>query len=130
MATSATDQVSTDFLQAFADAWNNHDIDALMSFMTADCEFYSSMGPDVSGTRYIGREKVRAGYLWFLETFPDGQWRNVRHFVSGDRGVSVWTFTATAPDGGSIEANGCDIFTFKGGKIAVKDSFRKNRTAS
>jgi hypothetical protein len=25
--------------------------------------------------------------------------------------------------------NGCDLFTFRDGKIAVKDSYRKNRPA-
>ena len=37
-------------------------------------------------------------------------------------------FTATAQDGSRIEVNGCDIFTFRDGKIAVKNSFRKIRT--
>ena len=32
-------QVSNEFLQAFADAWNRHDVDALMSFMSDDCVF-------------------------------------------------------------------------------------------
>ena len=32
-------EVTTEVLQAFADAWNRHDIDALMSFMTEDCVF-------------------------------------------------------------------------------------------
>jgi len=130
MTTGVTGQVETDLLQAFADAWNRHDIEALMSFMADECSFNSSTGPDVLGTHYEGREQVREGYEWFLDNFPDGQWLNARHFVSGDRGVSEWTFTATAPDGAHIEANGCDIFTFRDGKIAVKDSFRKNRTSS
>ena len=30
-------EVTTDVLQQFADAFNRHDIDALMSFMTEDC---------------------------------------------------------------------------------------------
>jgi len=34
---SETAEVSVDTLQAFADAWNRHDVDALMSFMTEDC---------------------------------------------------------------------------------------------
>jgi hypothetical protein len=25
--------------------------------------------------------------------------------------------------------HGCDVFTFRGGKIALKDSYRKNRPA-
>ena len=55
-------QVTTEVLEAFADAWNRHDIDALMSFMTEDCVFEASSGPDACGTRYVGREAVRAGY--------------------------------------------------------------------
>ena len=34
--THAVEQVTIDMLQAFADAWNRHDADAIMSFMTAD----------------------------------------------------------------------------------------------
>ena len=129
MATDVTDEVNTEFLQAFADAWNGHDIDDLMSFMADECVFDLSSGPDRNGTRYEGREQVRAGFLNVLETFPNGRWDHARHFVSGGRGVSQWTFRATKPDGGRIEVDGCDIFTFRDGKIAVKDSYRKSRTS-
>jgi ketosteroid isomerase-like protein len=47
-------QVTVETLQAFADAWNRHDADALMSFMTEDCVFESSAGPDVCGSRSLG----------------------------------------------------------------------------
>lgn len=72
----------------------------------------------------------RAGYKAVLEAFPDGRWRDASHFVAGDRGVSEWTFTATGVDGKAIEVRGCDLFTFRDGKIAVKNSFRKSRSAS
>ncbi|MBE2241274.1 MAG: nuclear transport factor 2 family protein, partial [Burkholderiaceae bacterium] len=39
---SATEQVSIEVLQEFAEAWNRHDVDALMSFMTDDCVFEAS----------------------------------------------------------------------------------------
>jgi len=119
-------QVTTDALQAFADAWNRHDIDALMSFMTEDCVFDASTGPEVCGTRYAGRESVRAGFAEVWATFPDAHWGNARHFVCWDRGVSEWIFTGTRADGTRVEANGCDVFTFRNGKIAVKNSYRKN----
>ena len=61
--------------------------------------------------------------------FPDVHFSNARHFVSGDRGLSEWLFTATASDGQKIEVTGCDVFTFKGGKIAVKNSYLKSRMA-
>lgn len=119
--------VTPQLLDAFADAWNRHDADALMSFMTADCVFESSAGSDVAGTRYEGAAAVRAGYVQVWTTFPDAHWGEARHFVSGDRGVSQWTFTGTASDGRRVEVHGCDLFTFRDGKIALKDSYRKNR---
>src|SRR3990172_12637294 len=79
-------EVTTEVLQAFADAWNRHDADALMSFMTEDCVFDSSAGPDVCGTRYAGREAVRAGYAEVWSIFPDARWGNARHFVEGKEG--------------------------------------------
>lgn len=120
-------EVTTEVLQAFADAWNRHDVDALMSFMTADCVFEASAGPEVCGTRYAGREAVRAGFEDVWATFPDAHWAGARHFVSGDRGVSEWTFTGTRADGTRVEVHGCDLFTFRDGKIALKNSYRKNR---
>jgi ketosteroid isomerase-like protein len=43
--------------------------------------------------------------------------------------VSEWLFTGTTGDGKKVEVNGCDVFTFRNGKIAVKDSYFKNRLA-
>ena len=119
--------ITIEFLQAFADAWNRHDVDALMSCMTEDCVFEASGGSDICGTRYAGREAVRAGFAEVFTTFPDAHWGDARHFVNGDRGVSEWTFTGTRVDGARVEVHGCDLFTFRDGKIAVKNSYRKNR---
>lgn len=120
-------EVSAEVLQAFADAWNRHDIEALMSFMTEDCVFESSAGPDACGTRYAGREAVRSGFAEVWAIFPDAHWGDARHFVHGERGVSEWTFTGTRADGSRVEVDGCDLFTFRDGKIVLKNSYRKNR---
>ena len=56
---------------------------------------------------------------------PDAQWQGARHFISGDRGVTEWTMQATTRDGKRIDARGCDVFHFKDGRIAFKDSYRK-----
>ncbi|MEN9627326.1 MAG: hypothetical protein RJA10_553, partial [Pseudomonadota bacterium] len=120
--------VTTEQLEAFAQAWCRHDIEALMSHMAEDCVFHSSAGPDASGTRWVGREAVRTGFLKAWADFPDAQWTRARHFVTGRRGVSEWTFVGTrASDGQRVEVDGCDLFTFQGDKIRVKDSWRKMR---
>jgi ketosteroid isomerase-like protein len=116
-----------DMLVAFADAWNRHDLDALMSLMTPDGVFEASGGNAVNGERYEGQQAVRAAYAAIFSTYPDARWNNARHFVAGDRGVSEWTFTGTMKDGKRVEVTGCDLFTFRNGKIALKNSYRKNR---
>ena len=114
-------------LDHFADAWNQHDLDALMSMMTDDCVFDASAGPQAHGHRSEGRQAVREAYAAVFETFPDAHWAKPRHFVTGNRGVSEWTFTGTRNDGTRVEVTGCDLFTFRDGKIAIKNSYRKNR---
>ncbi len=120
--------VTVDFLQAFADAFNRHDVDAIMQFMTDDCIFESSAGPDVCGTRYTGREAVRNAFTDVWTVFADAAWIDARHFMCDERAISEWTFTGTRADGARIEVNGCDLFTFRDGKIAVKNSYRKSRS--
>ncbi len=124
---TAAPEVTVDVLQAFADAWNRHDVDSLMSFMTEDCVFESSAGEEVCGTRYVGSAAVRAGFAEVWAVFPDAHWGNARHFVHADRAVSEWTFTGTRADGTRVEVHGCDLFTLRDGKIALKNSYRKNR---
>jgi len=114
-------------LDRFAEAWNRHDLDTLMSMMTEDCVFEASGGPDTNGQRSEGTLAVRAAYAAVFETFPDAHWANPQHFVAGNRGVSEWTFTGTRTDGQYVEVTGCDLFTFRGGRIAIKNSYRKNR---
>lgn len=124
---NAIAQVTTEMLQDFADAWNRHDVEALMSFMTDDCVFGASAGPESAGARHVGRHAVWAAYAEVWATYPDARWNGARHFVCGDRGVSEWTFTGTRADGTRVEVNGCDLFVFRGCKIALKNSYRKNR---
>ena len=109
------------FLEAFADAWNRHDIDSLMTHMAEEGVFISSSGACAGGPR-----AVREAFATMFESFPDARWEEVSHFVSGSRGVSEWVFSGTdAEDGTAVKEKGCDIFTFQEGKIMVKDTYLK-----
>ena len=120
--------VDVDFLQRFSDAWNQHDIENLMSFMTDDCQFDTGGGPYPWGERHQGSKNVRERYEQVWIDIPDARWGNDQHFVSGDRGFSEWTIYGTTEEGSSIEVQGCDVFTFQDGKIATKSTYLKNRT--
>lgn len=114
-------------LADFADAWNRHDLEALMGFMHDECVFHAVAGPDVLGRTFSGRNEVADGFKAAWTNIPDAAWLDGVHFVAGDRGVSECTFKGTQADGSRIEARMVDVFTFKDGKILVKNAFRKNR---
>ena len=121
--------VTVQTLADFADAWNRHDLPALMSFMAKDCEFHGVAGPDLMGRSFIGNQAVAEGFALAWTNFSDASWTEGVHWVHGERGFSESTFRGTRADGKKIEARMVDVFTFRDGKIAVKNAFRKDRPA-
>lgn len=109
------------------DAFNRHDGAGVMAAMTEDVVFDAAAGPEICGRRIMGKANVREAFETTFAMFPDVSWECTRHAVFGDRGISEWIFRATTKDGGRIEAEGCDLFGFRGDKICSKSAFRKDR---
>ena len=101
------EEVTLEFLDGFADAWNRHDVDAIMSAMTDDCVFEASAGVGVNGTVYNGQRQVRKGVEMVFAQFSDAKWSGPKHFISRDRGVTEWVFSGTRGDGVRVEVQGC-----------------------
>ncbi|MBK5270987.1 MAG: nuclear transport factor 2 family protein [Bacteroidia bacterium] len=120
-------KASIAILDGFANAFNAHDADKIVSYMTDDCIFEASGGPDVDGEKFVGKEAVKKAFKDVFKNYPDARWNMPNHFISGNRGFSEWTFTGTKPDGSKLEVTGCDLFTFRNGKIYIKNSYRKSR---
>ena len=112
-------------LEAFLDAFNRHDTDAVMAFFADDCVMDTPRGPAPGGRRLTGREAVRAGVQARFDGIPDVRYEDDRHWVAGDRGVSEWTIRGTQASGEPIEVRGCDLLEFEGDRIRRKDSFWK-----
>ena len=112
-------------LQAFLDAFNAHDLDAIMSFFADDCVMEMPRGPAPGGRRLVGKDQIREGIRSRLEGIPDIHYGDDRHWTAGDRGVSEWTIRGTLATGEPIAVRGCDLFEFTDGKISRKDSFWK-----
>ena len=119
--------MTPDQLQSYSDAWNDHDIDKVMSYMTEDCIFETGGGTERYGTRYQGFDVVKERFVEVWTDLPDVQFEALVHFVQGDHGCSEWTFRGTRTDGTKVEIDGCDLFTFENGKIKSKRSYIKNR---
>jgi len=117
--------VTTNRLKAFLDAFNRHDLDAIMEFFADDCVVELPRGPDSWGLRLAGKDQVREGCRSRLEGIPDVHYGSDRHWVHGDRGISEWTLTGTTRSGEKLEVRGTDHLEFRGDKIIRKDSYWK-----
>lgn len=118
---------NTQLLQAFLDAFNRHDLDAIMEFFADDCVFYMPRGTEPRGDSYVGKAEVRAGLAKRFEGIPNVHYGEDRHWACGDFGVSEWTLTGTSLAGKQIEVRGVDLLEFADGRITRKDSFWKIR---
>jgi ketosteroid isomerase-like protein len=115
-------------LEAIAKAFDEHDLDAIMAHFADDAVFEAPRGSEAWGTRFEGRDAVRQAFAGRFSGIPDVRYRDDAHFVDGDRGASEWTLSGTTTYGQRIEVRGCDLWTFRDGKVVKKDSFWKIRT--
>ena len=115
-----------ELLKAILDAFNSHDVDAVMAFFDEDCVLEMPRGPDPWGSRHRGFAAVRTALQSRFDGIPDVLYGDDAHYGAGDAGMSMWTLRGTvAATGQLIEVRGCDFFEFRGGKVARKDSYWK-----
>jgi ketosteroid isomerase-like protein len=112
-------------LKAFVNAFNRHDLDAIMSFFADSCTLYTPRGPDPWGERFEGKGAVRQALAGRLSGIPDVHYGDDRHWVSGDLGISWWILTGTTSAGERLRVWGVDLLEFRAGKIVRKDSYWK-----
>jgi ketosteroid isomerase-like protein len=117
--------VTYEVLKSYLEAFNRHDLEAIMDYFADDCVFYMPRGATPRGDRYAGKEQVQAGLATRFAGLPDVHYGDDRHWVCQDFGVSEWTLTGTTPAGKHLEVRGVDLLEFSNGKITRKDSFWK-----
>ena len=119
-----------DRLRAFFDAWNAHDVEAIVSYFTPDGAYYASIGPDDAGTAFRGTAELHRGVSAFLSNYGDVHYTDLVVGMSGaDRAFASWTFHGISPEGQPMTYRGVDLFVFEGDRIVVKDAYRKERSA-
>ena len=101
-----SDKVTREVLNGFLDAFNRHELDAIMGYFADDCVFSLPRGAKPRGDRFVGKEAVRAGLAKRFEGIPDVHYGDDRHRVGNDGvndgvgvGVSEWTLTGTSTAG-------------------------------
>jgi steroid delta-isomerase-like uncharacterized protein len=119
--------VTVETLKQVLDAFNRHDLDAIMEFFSDDCSFDFPRGPEPWGQRFVGKAQVREGLSGRFKGIPDVHYGYDSHWVSsdGNMGVSEWTLTGTTTSGVRLKVRGCDLWEFRNGKITRKNSYWK-----
>lgn len=119
----STTQETIETVDRFNEAFNRHDVDAVMNLMTDDVVFDNTVPPD--GERYEGQEAVRGFWDRFFAANPGAWFDSEDTFAVDDRCVVQWLFTfdRSNPDGGHVR--GVDLFRVRDGKVAEKLSYVK-----
>jgi ketosteroid isomerase-like protein len=115
-------------IEAITKAFDEHDLDGILVHLAPDAVFEGPRGSEPYGQRWVGIDAIRDAFAARFAGIPDVRYRGDAHFVDGHRGASEWTLSGTTVDGQRIEVRGCDLWTFRDGKVVKKDSFWKIRT--
>jgi steroid delta-isomerase-like uncharacterized protein len=114
----------------YNDAWNAHDLDAIMSMHAPDMVFENhTAGESAQG------EAVREHIGSIFDTWPDIHFEGRRLYVRDGVVTQEWTATAThtntmrrgdlvaEPSGRRVEWRGVDVIPFEGGLVKRKDVY-------
>ena len=107
---------------AYWNAWNNKDADAVARCATED---FRAEG-DALPTPVTGRDGLREFARVYISAFPDLHFDITQQFAAGDDVVTCWTATGThkgplmgiPPTGRWAEIHGCNVSRFHKGKLA------------
>lgn len=110
-------------VQRFNEAFNRHDVEAVMALMTSDCVFESTRPPP-DGERVEGQERVRSYWEEFFRRSPQARFEAEDIFAAGDRCVVRWTYHWLR-DGTPGHVRGVDVFRIRAGQVAEKLSYVK-----
>jgi steroid delta-isomerase-like uncharacterized protein len=114
----------------YNDAWNAHDLDAIMAMHAPDMVFENH----TAGERAVGKE-AREHIGRIFHTWPDIEFSTRRLYVRDALVVQEWTATAThanrmergemvaEPSGRKLSWNGMDIIPFEDGLVKRKDVY-------
>ena len=110
-----------DVVARFNEAFNRHDIEAVMGLMTDDVIFENT-----SGGRFEGQESVRAVLTRAFELMSAGWFDTEQTIALGDAVVVLWSYAFDVKDPERDRIRGADIFRVREGRVAEKRSYVKS----
>lgn len=123
---SGSSEVTVELLDAIQDAFNRHDVDAILSYFAEDCEWLMARGSSPREARRCrGKAEIGEVLSERYGRIPDMRWVDIKHWISGDKAVSEWVVQGTSDTGETLDVLGCDLWEFRDGKVTKKDTYWK-----
>jgi steroid delta-isomerase-like uncharacterized protein len=125
-----------EFIDRYNDAWNEHDVDAIVAMHTEDSVFENHVTGDVN----VGREQIGNAIRGIFSVFPDLHFEGRRQYIREDLVVQEWTASGTQqgtmnrggvsvePTGRRVEYKGMDVIPIEDGLVARKDVYSDSVT--
>ena len=124
--TAANADVATpELMKSISAAFNSRDVDRIVDCFTDDATFWLARGPEPVGRTLRGKAEIRRTLADRFKVIPDMRWDHKEYIYAGNRAISVWTVRGKGADGEDLNYQGCDIYTFRGGKISTTDTYWK-----
>jgi steroid delta-isomerase-like uncharacterized protein len=120
-----------EFIDRYNAAWNDHDVEAIVSMHTDDSVFENHTTGDVN----IGKDAIRSAITGIFGVFPDLSFEARSQYLRDDLVVQEWTARGThegamnrsgmtiEPTGRTVEYRGMDIIPIRDGLVARKDVY-------
>ncbi len=122
-------EATRELAERYSAAWNEHDLEAIMSMHTPDTVFdLHQSGVEAA----VGHEAVRQMFDFLIRAWPDQRFETKRLTVREDFYVSEWVLSGTLalpwrigeavaqPNGKQVSIPGVDIMTCENGRIKLK----------
>jgi steroid delta-isomerase-like uncharacterized protein len=118
-------------IAAYGDAWNRHDVEAILEMHTEDSVFENH----TSGGKGVGKAAIREILKGVFTAFPDIRFDTRRLYVRDGVVTQEWTASGTLavpytkgpvtvqPTGKKVSWNGVDVIPFVGTRVARKDVY-------
>jgi limonene-1,2-epoxide hydrolase len=108
----------------FNEAFNRHDIKAMMQLMSDDCIFENT-SPAPDGTMIKGKDAVTQFWEGFFNESPHAHIKIEEIFSLGFRCVMRWKYNRMDASGHNGHVRGVDLFKVTNGLISEKLSYVK-----
>jgi steroid delta-isomerase-like uncharacterized protein len=125
-----------EFIDRYNAAWNDHDVETIVSLHTDDSVFENH----VTGDMNVGRDQIAKAIEGIFSVFPDLAFETRRAYLREDLVVQEWTARGThqgtmirsgievPPTGRKVEYKGMDVIPIRDGLVARKDVYSDSVT--